>query len=118
MKREIGLIVSAAAAGIVGASFVACKSKSEPAGVTQQGATEKHACKGMNGCKGQGGGGAGDDGCSGKNSCKGKGGCATAKHTCAGKNECKGQGGCSAKGNCAGKNSCKGQGGCAAPVKK
>jgi hypothetical protein len=35
---------------------------------------EKHACKGMNSCKGQGGGDAKHWG---KNSCKGKGGCAT-----------------------------------------
>ena len=35
---------------------------------------EKHACKGMNSCKGQGGG---DKKHWGKNSCKGKGACAT-----------------------------------------
>ena len=35
---------------------------------------EKHACKGMNSCKGQGGG---DKAHWGKNSCKGKGSCAT-----------------------------------------
>lgn len=35
---------------------------------------EKHACKGMNSCKGQGGG---DKKQWGKNSCKGKGACAT-----------------------------------------
>ena len=39
---------------------------------------EKHACKGKNSCKGNGGCAAGDNGCAGKNSCKGKGGCATA----------------------------------------
>jgi hypothetical protein len=38
---------------------------------------EKHACKGKNSCKGNGGCSAGDNGCKGKNSCKGKGGCAT-----------------------------------------
>ncbi len=39
-------------------------------------AMEKHACKGMN-------------------ACKGKGGCAVeGKHACKGKNECKGAGGC------------------------
>ena len=38
---------------------------------------EKHACKGKNSCKGNGGCAAGDNGCAGKNSCKGKGGCAT-----------------------------------------
>ena len=36
--------------------------------------TAKHACKGQNDCKGQGGGDAKH---AGKNSCKGKGACAT-----------------------------------------
>jgi hypothetical protein len=40
---------------------------------------EKHACKGLNSCKGKGGCKSGDNGCKGKNSCKGKGGCATDK---------------------------------------
>ena len=35
---------------------------------------EKHACKGLNSCKGNGGGSREEWG---KNSCKGKGGCAT-----------------------------------------
>lgn len=35
---------------------------------------EKHACKGLNSCKGNGGGSRKEWG---KNSCKGKGGCAT-----------------------------------------
>ncbi|GGG92185.1 hypothetical protein [Silvibacterium dinghuense] len=39
--------------------------------------TAKHACKGKNDCKGQGGCKSSDNGCKGKNSCKGKGGCAT-----------------------------------------
>jgi len=39
--------------------------------------TDKHACKGLNSCKGKGGCKTGDNGCAGKNSCKGKGGCAT-----------------------------------------
>lgn len=38
---------------------------------------DKHACKGQNSCKGNGGCASGDNGCKGKNSCKGKGGCAT-----------------------------------------
>ncbi|MDE1161967.1 MAG: hypothetical protein PW792_08480 [Acidobacteriaceae bacterium] len=37
-------------------------------------APEKHACKGKNACKGQGGGDAKH---AGKNACKGKGACAT-----------------------------------------
>jgi hypothetical protein len=39
---------------------------------------DKHDCKGMNSCKGQGGCSTGDGGCKGKNTCKGKGGCKSA----------------------------------------
>src|SRR5438270_13122604 len=65
-------------------------------------ADDKHACKGLNGCKGQGAGG--------KNECKGKGDCASKeyRHSCAGKNACKGQG-------AGGKNDCKTKGSCAVP---
>ncbi|MEE8077666.1 MAG: hypothetical protein V3T18_01620 [Pseudomonadales bacterium] len=66
----------------------------------------KHACKGMNDCKGQGGCESGDGGCA-----------TTVKHDCKGQNDCKGQGGCKSSDNgCAGKNSCKGKGGCEVPV--
>ncbi len=68
---------------------------------------EKHVCRGLNMCKGQGGGG--------KNDCAGTGACATiAEHKCSGDNACKGQGGCGEK---PGENACKGQGGCAVPLK-
>jgi hypothetical protein len=71
---------------------------------------DKHACKGLNGCKTLGNCKSSDNGCAGLNSCKGKGGCASKeyKHDCAGKNACKGQG-------AGGKNDCKGKGGCAVP---
>ena len=49
----------------------------------------KHACKGLNSCKGKGGGEN-----AGKNSCKGQGGCNSGDAGCAGKNSCKGKGGC------------------------
>jgi hypothetical protein len=67
-------------------------------------AADKHACKGLNGCKGQG--------ADGKNACKGKGNCASKeyKHNCSGQNACKGQG-------AGGKNDCKGKGSCAVPPK-
>jgi|JI91814BRNA_FD_contig_21_12722483_length_380_multi_2_in_0_out_0_1 hypothetical protein len=45
-----------------------------PAQATEQKSIEKHACKGQNSCKGNGGG---DKAHYGKNSCKGKGSCAT-----------------------------------------
>jgi hypothetical protein len=50
-----------------------------PAGVLLQTMVEKHACKGKNSCRGQGGYQSGDQGCKGRNACKGKGGCATNK---------------------------------------
>ncbi len=41
-------------------------------------AIEKHACKGANSCKGQGGCACeGKNACKGQNECKGAGGCAT-----------------------------------------
>ena len=41
-------------------------------------AIEKHACKGLNSCKGQGGCAVeGKNTCKGQNECKGAGGCAT-----------------------------------------
>jgi hypothetical protein len=40
-------------------------------------AMEKHACKGMNSCKGNGGCKTEKNACKGQNSCKGMGGCAT-----------------------------------------
>ncbi len=66
---------------------VSARLQASPTGVTQitgdQGQladsspTDKHDCKGMNSCKGQGGCKTGDNGCKGMNSCKGKGGCST-----------------------------------------
>ena len=44
------------------------------AGFAAEKEIEKHACKGMNSCKGQGGGSKKEWG---KNECKGKGACAT-----------------------------------------
>lgn len=69
---------------------------------------EKHVCRGLNQCKGAGGGG--------ENACAGTGACATiTTHKCAGNNECKGQGGCGAR---PGENACKGMGSCAVPLKE
>jgi hypothetical protein len=47
---------------------------SSEAGMADKKEIEKHACKGLNSCKGNGGGTKKEWG---KNSCKGKGGCAT-----------------------------------------
>jgi hypothetical protein len=109
-RREFTKVMGVVAAGMLAGSKAFADEKAAPAKKAAAKATEKHVCKGMNNCKGEGAGG--------KNACKGKGGCATvAKHECATKNDCKGMGGC-AKGDngCAGKNSCKGKGGCAVPM--
>lgn len=117
-RREFTKLLAAAAGGLgVGAVMAGCSSGGKSDSSMPM---AKHACKGMNSCKGQGGCQSGDAGCAGKNSCKGKGGCATTeKHACKGMNACKGQGGCSTgKNGCAGKNACKGQGGCEVPIRK
>ena len=79
------MIAGAAIAGLMSGSFAvtahAVQSNSKP-GVSLMGDkdkadADKHACKGMNSCKGKGGCKTADNDCKGKNSCKGKGGCAT-----------------------------------------
>ena len=74
------LILSAAMTGLVAGtalSITGCSSNN--AGTSSSDSSmNKHDCKGMNSCKGQGGCSAGDMGCKGKNSCKGKGGCKSA----------------------------------------
>jgi len=82
MKPSKAVIAGAAVAGLLSGSLaVRTYAASTPshAGVSLQTMAEaeksplpKHACKGQNDCKGQGGGKH-----PGKNSCKGKGGCAT-----------------------------------------
>lgn len=76
------LALAAAFAGLLGGTAVrvnaqpVSNSSMAQAGVlvTQDTPVAKHACKGKNDCKGQGGGDAKH---AGKNSCKGKGACAT-----------------------------------------
>ena len=113
-RRNVNKLLLGAVAGILAGSQARSVYAADKA--TEGG--DKHVCKGMNECKGQGGCESGDAGCAGKNSCKGHGGCATsAKHDCSGQNDCKAQGGCKGGDNgCAGKNSCSGKGGCAVPV--
>jgi hypothetical protein len=82
MKPSKAVIAGAAVAGLLtGSLAVRTYAASTPshAGVSLQTMAEaeksplpKHACKGQNDCKGQGGGKH-----PGQNSCKGKGGCAT-----------------------------------------
>jgi hypothetical protein len=119
-RRTLNKILLGAVAGIAaGAKMDGIGSAmAGPAEGDTKDAGDKHVCKGMINCKGQGGCDGGAAGCAGKNDCKGQGGCATsAKHDCKGMNDCKGQGGCKSGDNgCAGKNSCKGHGGCKVPV--
>jgi hypothetical protein len=82
------MLLTAALSGLIGGTSVAAKAASNGttgvsaahAGLMYTAAdtkVEKHACKGKNSCKGNGGCSTGDQGCKGKNTCKGKGGCAT-----------------------------------------
>ncbi len=76
-------VIAAALAGLVGGTTVRAQEPSQQTSAFSAGLSadsdddkkiEKHACKGMNSCKGQGGGSKKEWG---KNECKGKGGCAT-----------------------------------------
>ena len=77
MKKAKSLLLSAAVSGLLfgaaATSLTSCASTGE------QPAMEKHSCKGMNACKGQGGCKTEANACKGMNSCKGQGGCKTAK---------------------------------------
>ena len=81
MKPSKAVIAGAAVAGLLTGSLAVrsyAASTPQNPGVSLQTladtgkAIPKHACKGQNACKGQGGGKH-----PGENSCKGKGGCAT-----------------------------------------
>ena len=107
-SNNVNLVLAAAFAGLIGGTTARLNaqpttghsetsaSSSAIAGVmaaSDHKDLPKHACKGQNDCKGQGGG---DKQHAGKNECKGQGG-GDAKH--AGKNACKGQGACATDGS-------------------
>ena len=81
------LVLTAAFTGLLGGTVARAATQTAPssansaispiAGQPAADKVEKHACKGLNSCKGKGGCSSSDNGCKGKNSCKGKGGCAT-----------------------------------------
>jgi uncharacterized membrane protein len=100
-RRDFHKLALAAFGGVVAGTLV-----SRPgfaAADANNKAADKHACCGLNECKGQGAGG--------KNDCAGMGSCSTTTaHGCNGMNDCKGQGGSAA-------NACKGQGSCSVPIK-
>ena len=115
-KKTSSAVIAAAVSGLLLGSSVTVTSCSTGSDKTSESVAakvvpEKHACKGMNTCKGKG--------ADGKNECAKKGSCATvAHHSCGGNNTCKGLGGCKTdKHDCAGKNDCKGKGVCHVPVK-
>jgi len=80
------LALAAAFAGLIGGTSVRLNAQTAQSNgssvqsthtgvlLVQDKTLPKHACKGQNDCKGQGGG---DKKHAGKNDCKGKGGCAT-----------------------------------------
>jgi len=120
-RRDFTALSAAAMGGILAAGAIGCDSGTKPAPVSpadDQSSSEgdgssdetstvaKHACRGLNECKGKGK--------TGENQCAGAGECATAaSHVCAGHNGCKNQGGC---GDTPGANECAGKGGCAVPM--
>jgi hypothetical protein len=84
MKTSVqSLALAAAFAGLIGGTTVRLNAQTNPQGASAHAGIllvqddkkplPKHACKGQNDCKGQGGGGKQ----AGKNACKGQGGCAT-----------------------------------------
>ena len=76
-------LVAAAAVGIF-SGLTGCAHDAQPADsptASSDGmgdAAAKHACKGQNECKAQGGCKTESNACKGQNDCKGKGGCKTA----------------------------------------
>ena len=117
-RRDFHKLSAAALGGMLSVGAIGCGGSDKPAESTPAGADDaasgeaetstvaKHACRGLNECKGQG--------ASGKNDCAGAGTCATIEHhICGGHNQCKGQGGC---GQTPGANECAGKGGCHVPM--
>jgi len=115
-RRDFNKLTAAALGGLAAGTVLGCGSDKPAAPVAANPATpttpttptaaEKHLCRGLNECKGQGKGG--------QNACRGQGACHTvAEHSCGGQNECKGLGGC---GETAGANECKTKGGCHVPL--
>jgi hypothetical protein len=105
-RRTFHQLTAAAIGGLVAGAALGCNSHPQMGRVTTSVTSDKHLCRGLNDCKGQGAGG--------KNDCRGQGDCATvAHHACGTENTCKGLGGC---GDTAGINECAGKGGCHVPL--
>ena len=117
-RRNFNRLSAAAFGGMMTGAVIGCQQPADTGGESPPpdsgeedgsetaSAGDKHICRGLNACKGQGP--------SGSNECAGTGQCATAAaHACGGQNECKGQGGC---GENPGENACKGEGKCHVPL--
>ena len=105
-RRQFHHLTAAALGGLVAGATLGCGGNAQPVANAPGGATDKHLCRGLNECKGQGAGG--------KNDCRGQGECATVEHhSCGTENTCKGLGGCGAS---VGTNDCAGKGGCKVPL--
>ncbi len=81
-KNKSALLATAVAAMLAGAPLAGCKSQYSSSSSGNNAAVEKHACKGMNTCKGNGGCHTDKNACKGQNACKTQGGCNTEKHSC------------------------------------
>ncbi|PQO30585.1 hypothetical protein C5Y96_14030 [Blastopirellula marina] len=112
-RRDFHKLSAAALSGMLAAGTIGCGAQPDaqttsdtPAEGEGTSTVAKHACRGLNECKGQG--------AKGTNECAGAGACATVEsHICGGHNKCKGQGGC---GQTPGANECAGKGGCHVPM--
>jgi hypothetical protein len=101
-RRDFGKLTLAAFGGILAGSFAAKTAFAADEAKPEFRLGDKHACCGLNTCKGLGVGG--------KNECAGLGTCSNVEaHACGGYNDCAGQGP-------DGTNSCKGKGNCAVPA--
>jgi hypothetical protein len=79
------------------------------AGGAPYGIIEKHACQGLNTCRGKGAGGSGTK--------AGHGSCATVpSHHCQSSNQCRNQGACGKRPYDPAKNACDRRGGCQVPI--
>jgi uncharacterized membrane protein len=78
MSTSSTKLAVAALAGLLSLGFAAAPAQAAPEkAAASDHQMEKHACKGQNSCKGNGGCKTERNACKGQNECKGLGGCAT-----------------------------------------
>ena len=76
MKSKKSILLSAAVSGLLFGAAATSLTSCASGGENEMATAQRHACKSMNACKGQGGCKTETNACAGKNSCKGQGGCA------------------------------------------